>query len=114
MLDNPTLEIHVGPMFSGKSQELFRQCSKIADALAGISGKEVDHVLLILYKGQSDRATESKFTHASNYKASSFLKIREVNYLKEISEDDLKNVKYIGIDECFYPDLYERVMYWFL
>lgn len=121
-MKNPTFTIDFGCMFSGKSQELYRRCSKFVDSLVSVQTideeRKVDRVLLITHKGQEGRkvASHSKgiTTHAENFHASPFLNVREVFRLSEIEDKELENVTFIGIDESFYPDLYVKVKEWFL
>lgn len=119
----PFLTIDFGSMFSGKSQEVYRRCAKIADALANAQkddNKSIDTgiVLFIVYKEQSARNAESVSkgftTHASNFSPSNFLQIIEVDTLGEVPETLLQKTRYIGIDEAFYSDLFDKVYDWFI
>lgn len=123
MNKTPYFTIDFGPMFSSKSQEVYRRCAKIADALANAQkddNKSVDTgiVLFITYKEQSTRNVESAVkgftTHASNFTPSNFLRIISVDMLAEVPEELLCKTRYIGLDEAFYPDVYEKVYDWFV
>lgn len=118
-MKNPSFTIDFGPMFSGKTQELIRRCSKVTDAIASTyPEKSIEEVLFITDKNQSNRKVASSqggiTTHTFNFNPSPYLKIREVEELSEIKDEEIENVTLIGIDEGFYPDLYEKVLYWFL
>lgn len=119
-MGNPSFTIDFGPMYSGKTSELIRRCSKVTDAIASTLPQEgkVDEVIFITDRNQRDRNVASSShgitTHTFNFIPSRFLKVREVEQLKEIQDKELEKVVLIGIDEGFYPDLEEMVLYWFL
>lgn len=120
-MSTPIFHMDLGPMFSGKTDELLRRCIKIADAFTSflpLNGKEEKKVMLIVDRKQRDRETTSKAngitTHSSSIPNSKNLYVREVERLEEISNSDLEGIVLIGIDEAFYPDLYERIVYWYL
>jgi len=91
------IEIILGPMFSGKSTELLRRCSRL-EAI----GK---HVLYInhTYDTRTDDAIR---THSAHRQTA--LKLPE---LSAIPDDIYTGADVIGIDEAqFFPDLYDFVL----
>jgi len=101
-----SLELIIGPMFSGKSTAAILKLSRMADV--GIS---------VLYINHSDdkRDTESQdgvvTSHSSQYSKLS-KKIDSV-IVSELKSVDVSKYEYIGIDEGqFFPDLYESVLTW--
>ena len=94
---NCRIEIILGPMFSGKSTELMRRCSR-----EEVIGKNV------LYINHSFDTRTGDFiqTHSSHRKNA--LKLSSLNL---ITEKDFNEANVIGIDEAqFFPDLYEFVL----
>lgn len=117
-MSNPIFIIDLGPMFSGKTDELIRRCIKMSDSLYHVIDEEENKVLLVVDANQKDRnvTTESEgmTTHSSRPLNFSTLKVKAVERLQEIPDSELENITLIGIDEAFFPDLYETVLHWYL
>jgi len=120
-MNKPRLDIDFGPMFSGKTQNLYRKCTRMADAIQSVRGPLegglAKEVLLITDKNQARQSASNQkglSTHTYGFSCSPYLKIKEVSTLSEITEEDIRYAVLIGIDEGFYPDLYEKVLFWYL
>ena len=90
-------DIILGPMFSGKSTELIRRCSRL-EAI----GKN------ILYINHTYDVRTDNFiqTHSKHIKCA-----LKVFSLSEVPENDFNNADVIAIDEAqFFPDLYNFIL----
>ena len=94
---NCHIEIILGCMFSGKSTELMRRCSR--DEVIGKNVLYINHSF-------DTRTGDFIQTHSSYRKNA--LKLSSLNL---IPEKDFNEADVIGIDEAqFFPDLYEFVL----
>jgi len=101
-----TLELIVGPMFSGKSTAALLKLAQMADI--GFDVLYVNHADDIRNTEAQDGVVS---THNSQYKSLS----KKINSVKvtHLSDVDVEDYQYIGVDEGqFYPDLYENVLEW--
>jgi thymidine kinase len=91
----PSIDIIIGPMFSGKTTELHRRLNICADA-----GYKVVYI-----NSNIDTRAEYLSTHNSTLKKSDNLRYLKTDKLIDII-DDCKQGDIIGIDEAqFFPDL---------
>jgi thymidine kinase len=91
------IEIILGPMFSGKSTELIRRCSRLSAI-----GKNV------LYINHSFDSRTDDFIQTHSLHKQSALKISSFT---QIPLEEYDRAEVIGIDEAqFFPDLYEFVL----
>lgn len=99
--NNPGLDIIIGSMYSGKSSELLRRLSTVA---------EVGMKALYINNKLDDRNPEDTFSshnkHLKSKIISDLIKLISVNELSDVSNDDLKSANIIGVDESqFFKDL---------
>lgn len=110
----PRLILDIGPMASGKSSETIAFLTRYADALH--RARSLEKVLLIQRK-HGDREAYTKggiSTHNSGLSPSPNIVIRNVTRLDDVKTEELDMISAIGIDEGFYPDLYQTISYWYL
>jgi len=101
-----TLELILGPMYSGKSTAALLKLAQMAD---------IGFDVLYINHADDVRTTEAQdgvvSTHNSQYTSLS----KKINSMKisELKGIDVRNYQYIGVDEGqFFPDLYENVLKW--
>ena len=94
---NCRIEIILGCMFSGKSTELMRRCSR--DEVIGKNVLYINHSF--------DTRTGDFIQTHSSYRKNAL----KISLLSLIPEKDFNDADVIGIDEAqFFPDLYEFVL----
>lgn len=97
------LTCYTGPMFSGKTSQLFRELIKMKDINPELNILMINHSL-------DTRNNNQISCHQTNLKIPSSIDYLSTNSLSEIS---VQKYQIIGIDECqFFSDLYEQVMKW--
>ena len=101
-----SLELYIGPMFSGKSTAIIFKLARMADI--GFDTLYINHA-------DDNRETEAQdnavSTHNSQYSKLS----KKINSMKvsELSNINVRDYEYIAIDEGqFFPDLYKCVITW--
>jgi thymidine kinase len=95
-----SLEIFLGPMFSGKSTELIRQTR-----LMKVIGKKV----MVIKPKIDNRYVEGKVT-SHNWET---VECEVIEKLAEITDDKIVDVSLIIVDEGqFFSDLKQIVLYW--
>ena len=95
-----TLELIIGPMFSGKSTEIIKRVRLL---------KLINKKILIVKPKIDNRYNEDKIT-SHNLES---IDCKIINYLNEISESELYEINTIIIDEGqFFNDLLETVSIW--
>jgi thymidine kinase len=102
-----TLNIRVGPMYSGKSTWLNGELAELADK--GLSSVKIRHSSDV--RGDVHKSDAAGSTHNSGYNSlSSKVRVIIATKLRDIP---LPREKVIGIDESqFFPDLLEVVTEW--
>lgn len=95
------INIIIGCMFSGKTTELIRECRRRLT---------INQKVLGINYSDDKRYTTEDYIVAHNLEK---IKCIRAKYLKDISDDDIKNVDFIFIDEGqFFYDLKEYVIKW--
>lgn len=101
-----TLELILGPMYSGKSTAALLKLAQMAD---------IGFDVLYINHADDIRVTEAQdgvvSTHNSQYKSlSKKINSQKVSELKWVN---VRKYQYVGVDEGqFFPDLYETVLKW--
>jgi len=94
---SPSIDIIIGPMFSGKTTELHRRLNICADA---------EYVVLYINSIKDTRA-ELISTHNSTLKNSELIQYVKTDNLLDIESNICMSADVIGIDEAqFFPDLF--------
>lgn len=101
-----SLELYLGPMYSGKSTTAILKLARMADI--GFDTLYINHADDVRTTEKQDDVVT---THNSQYKYLSD-KINSMK-VKELRDIDVLDYQYIAIDEGqFFPDLYESVLTW--
>lgn len=96
-MSHARIEIILGPMFSGKSTELIRRCSRLS--AIGKNVLYINHT----YDTRTDDAIQTHSAHKQT--------ALKMSALKDIPIDEYTKADVIGIDEAqFFPDLYAFVL----
>jgi len=97
---NSTLEVIIGPMFSGKSTEIIKRVRLL---------KLINKKILILKPKIDNRYIEDKIT-SHNFES---IDCKIINNLNEISDTEISEIDTLVIDEGqFFSDLFEVVCQW--
>lgn len=97
---NSTLEVIIGPMFSGKSTEIIKRVRLL---------KLINKQILILKPKIDNRYIEGKIT-SHNFES---IDCKIINNLNEISDNEINEIDTLVIDEGqFFSDLFETVCRW--
>jgi len=100
IINKSKLELIIGPMFSGKSTEIIKRVRL---------NKIINKKILIIKPKIDNRYIENKIT--SHDLESVECKI--INNLNEISDEEIKNIDVLIIDEGqFFNDLYDNINKW--
>lgn len=97
---NSTLEVIIGPMFSGKSTEIIKRVRLL---------KLINKKILIIKPKIDNRYVENKIT-SHNFET---VDCKIINNLNEISDNEINEIDTLVIDEGqFFNDLFDVVSRW--